>query len=96
MSSNELETDEAAETRIKERVNSAPDQPDMPVEVVIQKSNPVQRVRKAQPTDRNGRVACAGGCGTRVLKALGECRKCRKARLRNGLKHILKMKKVVA
>lgn len=70
--------------------------PDMPVEVVVQKSNPVQRVRKAQPTGRNGRVACAGGCGTRVLKALGECRKCKKARLCNGLKHILKMKKVPA
>lgn len=96
MSSNELETDEAAEARIKERVNSVPDQPDMPVEVVVQKSNPVQRVRKAQPTGRNGRVACAGGCGAKVLRAMGECRKCKKARLRNGLKHILKMKKVPA
>ena len=69
--------------------------PDMPSEAVAQKSNPVQRVRKAQPTGRNGRVYCAGGCGTKVLKALGECRKCKKSRLRNGLKHILKMKKVV-
>ncbi len=95
MSSNELETDEAAELRIKERVSSAPDQPDLP-EVVIQKSNPAQRVRKVVPTGRNGRMACAGGCGKQVLKALGECRKCRKARLRSGLKHILKMKKVPA
>lgn len=58
---------------------------------------PAKKVyRKAQPTGRNGRVACAGGCGTKVLRALGECRKCRKARLRTGLKHILKMKKVPA
>ncbi len=95
MSSNELETDEAAELRIKERVSSAPDQPDLP-EAVTQKINlaqPVQRVRKVVPTGRNGRMDCAGGCGKYVLKALGECRK---ARLRNGLKHILKMKKVPA
>lgn len=95
MSSNELETDEAAELRIKERVSSVPDQPDLP-EVVAQKSKPAQRFRKFVPTGRNGRMDCAGGCGKKVLKALGECRKCRKARLRNGLKHILKMKKVPA
>lgn len=52
-------------------------------------------LREITPNGRNGRTACAGGCGKRVLKALGECRKCKKARLRNGLKHILKMKKVV-
>lgn len=35
---------------------------------------------------RSFRVLCAMGCGKMVLRELGECRKCRKARLRMGAK----------
>lgn len=52
-----------------------------------------QAVRSV-PTGRRGRVKCAGGCGTMVIRSLGECRKCRKARRRDGLKHILNSQKV--
>ena len=38
------------------------------------------------------REKCIGNCGRMVLSALGsECRKCKKARLRAGLKNILKV-----
>ena len=39
------------------------------------------------------RIECAGGCGTMVLSELGECRKCRRARVRVGKKHMAKMLK---
>lgn len=38
------------------------------------------------------RVACSGGCGRQVLRKLGECRKCRRARLHEGAKHLPKAK----
>lgn len=42
------------------------------------------------PKSHGKRVACIGNCGALVTHAMGECRKCRKARLRNGLKIIKK------
>lgn len=51
---------------------------------------------KPQPTGRHGRVPCLGGCGAMVIPSLGECRKCRKARLREGKKHVLRLRKVEA
>ncbi len=42
---------------------------------------------------RDGRVPCAGGCKTMVLKSIGECRKCRRTRLKNGKRVIAKITK---
>ncbi len=69
-----------------------------PVEqkLVVQPAVPAQKKVRSVPTGKYGRVACLGGCGLMVIPSMGECRKCRKARLRSGLKHILKMKKVPA
>ena len=39
------------------------------------------------------RIECAGGCGTMVLAELGECRKCRRARVLAGKRHMAKMLK---
>ncbi len=42
---------------------------------------------------RDGRVPCAGGCNTMVLKSIGECRKCRRTRLTTGKRIIAKITK---
>jgi len=42
---------------------------------------------------RTGRVRCAGGCGELVLLSAGECRKCRKARIRDGMRRLAKLAK---
>ena len=42
-------------------------------------------------TKKSFRVLCSGGCGRQVLRKLGECRKCRRARLHEGAKHIAKV-----
>ena len=42
---------------------------------------------------RAGRVPCAGGCGNLVIKSSGECRKCRKARVRGGKRILAKLAK---
>lgn len=42
---------------------------------------------------RDGRVPCAGGCNTMVLKSIGECRKCRRLRLKTGKRIIAKITK---
>lgn len=34
------------------------------------------------------RVSCSGGCGRQVFRKIGECRKCRRARLHEGQKRI--------
>lgn len=38
---------------------------------------------------RDGRIPCAGGCGTMVIKEIGECRKCRRARMTKGRRIIV-------
>lgn len=40
----------------------------------------------ALPTAQGIRSACIGGCGAEVTAAMGECRDCRRARIRKGLK----------
>lgn len=42
---------------------------------------------------RDGRVPCSGGCTTLVLRSIGECRKCRRLRLKNGKRVIAKITK---
>lgn len=42
---------------------------------------------------REGRIPCAGGCKAMVLKSSGECRKCRRLRLKNGKRVIAKITK---
>ncbi len=42
---------------------------------------------------RDGRIPCAGGCKTMVLRSIGECRKCRRIRLKNGKRVIAKITK---
>lgn len=42
---------------------------------------------------RNLRVPCLGGCGELVLKKIGECRKCRRARVLQGKRRIVKLEK---
>lgn len=89
-----------------QKMASLPDVPDVvpvleehePVDpkLVVQPAVPAQKKVRSVPTGKYGRVACLGGCGTMVIPSMGECRKCRKARLRNGLKHILKVEKVPA
>ena len=34
------------------------------------------------------RTLCLGGCGTWVLMGRGECHRCRKVRIRKGMRHI--------
>ena len=41
----------------------------------------------------SGRVPCAGGCEELVLKSLGECRTCRRARTRAGMRVLAKLAK---
>lgn len=41
----------------------------------------------------SGRVPCAGGCGELVLKPIGECRACRRARTRAGMRVLAKLAK---
>lgn len=71
---------------------SLPDMPDAPVMDQPLEVKPAVSARKVRsvPTGRRGRVPCLGGCGTMVIPSLGECRKCRKARLRAGAKHVAK------
>ena len=37
------------------------------------------------------RVECSGGCGAWVLKTQGECRKCRRARILAGNRHLRRL-----
>lgn len=41
----------------------------------------------------SGRVPCVGECGRMVLKPLGECRNCRRARRLAGKRRLAKLKK---
>ncbi len=41
----------------------------------------------------SGRVPCAGGCGKLVIQPLGECRTCRRARTRAGMRVLAKLAK---
>lgn len=40
------------------------------------------------------RVQCSGGCGTLVLASIGECRDCRRRRLRKGGRIIARLRRV--
>ena len=45
------------------------------------------------PKSHGKRVQCSGRCKRMVTKEMGECRKCRRARIRVGLKFIKRSKK---
>ena len=50
-------------------------------------------MKVAQPIRVGNRVSCIGNCGTLVLKGQGECRDCRRARVRAGKKRVAKMQR---
>lgn len=58
------------------------------VEEVINPVKPVKAVFAKKNTSK--RTKCIWGCGTEVLKANSECRKCRRSRVRIGLKKVRK------
>ena len=53
----------------------------------------VNIMRPMYTSGRAGRVPCAGGCGNLVIKTIGECRKCRKVRVRGGKRILAKLAK---
>lgn len=50
-------------------------------------------LKPMRTSGRAGRVPCAGGCGNLVIKEIGECRKCRKVRVRGGKRILAKLAK---
>mgnify|MGYP003463914365 FL=1 len=56
----------------------------------------ISKMRKflpSLPKSHGKRVKCLGNCGRMVTKEMGECRKCRRARIHKGLKFVKKATK---